>query len=158
MGLVDREGRIVHSGYRMVLSFSGPAGWGRVERFHINRNGRCIADILEQTFRPCPKPEPDFFGWALLNSFGSVLRGPYAFGRDSDHPLPNQLPPLSDAGSFSEGLAAGVDFGSLGSDKWGYIDEAGRTIIPGAYDEVGPFSGGLAPCASSQPPLPRGPP
>jgi len=43
------------------------------------------------------------------------------------------------AGDFSEGLAA-VRVG----DKWGYIDRAGKRVIPPQFRTAEPFYGGLA--------------
>jgi hypothetical protein len=46
---------------------------------------------------------------------------------------------FSDAGDFSEGLAAVSD-----GYKWGYMDKAGRTVIKHRFDEARRFSEGLA--------------
>ena len=48
-------------------------------------------------------------------------------------------PKYQDASYFSEGLAAVKQ-----NDKWGYIDETGKTIIPFEYDYAFPFSEGVA--------------
>ena len=43
-------------------------------------------------------------------------------------------------GNFSEGLAPVA----MEKDKWGYIDQTGKEVIPCAYDDVFGFSEGLA--------------
>lgn len=48
-------------------------------------------------------------------------------------------PQYEDADQFYEGLAAVKK-----DDKWGYIDETGKTVIPFEYDYCYPFSEGLA--------------
>jgi WG containing repeat len=139
-GFVDLQGRIVHSGYRIVLSFPGTLGWGLTERFRLNKDAHC-KDYKTGKFHTCAKWEPSVMGWTLLDLQGSVVRRPYVISRNRDEPIPDQPIPFLDVANFSEGLAA-VD---SESGKWGYIDETGRMVIPGRYADAGPFSGGLAP-------------
>ena len=45
---------------------------------------------------------------------------------------------------FSRGLAFSEGLAGVGDDKLGYIDKAGKPIIPPKYDDVEPFPEGLA--------------
>jgi len=54
------------------------------------------------------------------------------------------IPPQYDDGrEFSEGLAA-VRVGEWGTEKWGFIDKAGKEVISLQYDYAGDFHDGLA--------------
>ncbi len=46
-------------------------------------------------------------------------------------------------GHFSEGLAAVMKRGVNGSEKWGFINKAGKIVLPLEYDDAGTLSGGL---------------
>ena len=49
-----------------------------------------------------------------------------------------------DGGQFSEGLAAVLAGDKPGADAWGFINEAGRLVVPAEFREVRQFSEGMA--------------
>ncbi|MDR3230674.1 MAG: WG repeat-containing protein [Synergistaceae bacterium] len=77
-----------------------------------------------------PEVGPFSGGFAFVGDSFIDVEGNAAFeGRKFDR-----------ASSFSEGLAAVQSYG-----RWGYIDPAGKYVIPPSYEGAGNFSGGLAP-------------
>ncbi|MDO4785711.1 MAG: WG repeat-containing protein [Fretibacterium sp.] len=112
------DARDFHEGLAAVKSNDA---WG-----YIDHLGRTVIPFVHRV------PEAGSFSEGLAFVGGRFID---ASGREAFDERTFQ-----DAKPFSQGLAAVKSHG-----RWGYIDTAGKFVIPPSYEAAGPFSQGLAP-------------
>jgi hypothetical protein len=142
--LIDNNSAFIDTSGQVVISSSQTGLTEEIRRFSNRPGGFRVGDEAAISIRFGEFSEGlAVAGWALC----PMCRNPLWVNGFVDETGRLVIPPIDLStryGSFQEGLA------KYSAQGWGFIDRAGRRVIPAKFYEAGDFSEGLAVIRSSE--------